>query len=359
MIQFKSLRSIRIDYYKIEEPLFALLASEMPFIEELNLRHAHLGVLTMDYTGKFKELKKFELVDSKIHDIGLCKLLKAMSNLSTLTICKCQDIGWYSDWKKISLKKLKNFILVFERQSISADNALILEFLFRSSLLEKIVIIDSFGSYPVENANITAALPKLQNLKILYLTSFQMRSYYLEKMLIDSTKIEDLEVRNISLATLSPSDNNLKWPNLQRLTLQNTGIQDTAFQSLIRSSKSLSLLKIDNEKITDHALSDLGLRSIVDLQLSNLTEISNEGLNLFFRQLTKVESLSLSLIQIYELSNHSGLLDLRRVSISHSLTENAIWTLLKETSRLEYLNFISAPATKKNNSKFYQEKPTT
>ena len=217
-------------------------------------------------------------------------------------------------------------------------------FLFRSPLLEKIEITTPNWNCQNINSTSTVAHSNLQNLKLLKLNSFHVKSDYLERMLTGSKKIEHLEIKDISLGSLHLSSSNLDWPKLQRLVLRNTGIGEANFKSFLQSSVSLNLLSLYHEKITDGMLSGLRLRSIDILSLGNLTEISNRGLNQFINQLTNIEALKLyRMPQISQITNHSVLSKSKRVQIEHSLNENAIRTLLEKCTCLDFLWVNSIP----------------
>ena len=354
---FKFLKHIGIDYPYFEEPHLILLANEMPFLKRLALKNVGLGSLESDFTGKFKKLKMLTFLSSKLSDQSASKLLKAMTELDFLRIGQCKALNG-KGLETISLKKLSQFRLNLHRDSFTVDSTPVVEFLFRSPLLESIEISSPNLRYSSKNSPISVSIPPLYYLKTLILDSFHMKSCHLKKILISSTKIEYFKLKHIALESLSLSNCDLNWPNFHTLDLANSDIEDANFLALIHSSNSLKKVSVQScKRLTDCALSDPKMRSVNTLILRNLSEIGNGGFNQLISQLKKIEVLALDMPQISELSSTPDLVNLRWLGIHRSLTENAIGKLLTNSRHLETLFVNSAPISFSLMAKIFKKCP--
>lgn len=345
---FKRLEAVEFNYPYFEEYHLNMVATQLPLIKSLVLKSAKLENLLIHYSGGFSNLNKLGLKNCVISNESAIRLFQSMTKLIYLAVINCNKFSG-KGLETVALDGLKAVILNLKHTALSQDKRSIVEFFFRSPLLEVIEVtsVRAFSNSTCDNFSKALPSSPLLNLKAVHFKYFDLNSECLGKMLSKTAKLKQLKVINTFAQPTDFHDFLIKWPDLVTLELGCSNLTDESFRSLVSSSKSLNKLTILScENLTCSAFPNSILNTVVDLTLANLGGLGNGDLSALLNQLVHLQNLMIvNMPNITEIAKAPKLQSLKKLQLikARSFTVEMIWKLLENSQHLEMLDFISTP----------------
>lgn len=310
----------------------------LPYVIEIYIpRHTSEAAISFLYQYDLPALKRLDLADTFVTDVGLYALLRTAPNIEELLGSYKTALAGGENLP--NLPKLKKLRLGESNPTSLLSDERLIAFLRKTP---NVVKLDVYNCQNVTLAgweNLQGCLPALKNVN-LFGTSITSASLF--SLFRSAPHIEELDLRECKKITLEGFENFHPLPLLKKVNLSGTRVTDAALFSFLQITPNLVELDLRYCKTPLSGMENLPILHALRKVILAFTSVTDATLIRFLPKIPNLATLDLShnnLISLAGIENLQSLSTLKKVKLrGTSVIDAHLFALLRRASKIEVLN---------------------